>query len=201
MIDLTKQNIKQEEKTNYDSLPIGTKDGKIHFGYLYPSNEKLNSVSSVAAVHLQAFHSLHYMSMIKTGPMQGSTINRCPGPFQIISATDHAGKLGDNKGIGCFIRAENGDIVISAPNGRVRIDALDVNIRADGPDNTRGSINIESNQSINLISPTLKVEAPLGVTMFSANKISIIARGVLDMAAPFINGLSAISSIRPAKIF
>lgn len=199
MIDLTSSNATNNEKTNPDTVAYGTKDGKIHFGYLYAANINGNSASSIASVHLQGFHSLHYLSMIKTGPMQGSTINRSPGPYQVICATDHAGSVGDTQGIGYFLFADNGDIVIRAPNGRVRISGMDVDIRAEGPDSSRGSINIESNQSLNIKTGSIDIKSTLGGKIFTPKSIDIVANTSLNLISNFTRGLTSISSIRPAK--
>jgi hypothetical protein len=200
MIDLSNLKILESgEKRNPESVSYGTKDGKIHFGYMYPATINCDSSSAVAGVHLQGYHSLHYMSLIKNGDMQGSTINRCPGPYQVVCATDHAGELNDTSGIGYFLYAENGDIVIRAPNGRVRISGLDVDIRADGPDNTRGSINLDSNQSVNIKTGTLDINASFGARIFTTKSIEIVANTSMNLISNFISGLTAASAVKPAK--
>jgi hypothetical protein len=200
MIDLSRLKINEVgPKTNPESVVYGNKDGLIHFGYLYSANMDATSASAIAGVHLQGYHSLHYMSMMKNGPMQGATINRCPGPYQIICASEHAGVIGQTEGTGYFLFAENGDIVIRAPNGRVRISGQDVDIRADGSDTSRGSINLDSNQSINLKTGSLDMKATLGMKLFTPKSIDIVANTSLGLMSNFINGLTSGSSTRPAK--
>lgn len=200
MIDLTKVRISETgPKKDTESIEYGNKDGKIYFGYLHAGNIKCNSVSAISGVHIQGYHSLHYLTMIKNGPMQGTTINRSPGPFQIISATEHAGQLGETEGIGCFIVSENGDIVIRAPRGRVRISGLDVDIRADGTDSTRGSINLDSNQSINLDTGSFNLKSSIGAKLFTPKSIDIIANSSINFISNFTKGLTVASSKRPAK--
>jgi hypothetical protein len=199
MIDLSTRTVGSGEKTNTESIEYGNKDGKIMFGYLFSANAKADSAFAISGAHIQGFHSLHYMSMIKNGPMQGSTINRCPGPYQIVCASEHAGKLGDTYGIGYFLYSENGDIVISAPRGRVRISALDVDIRAEGGDNSRGSINLDSNQSINLKTGTFDLKASIGAKFFTPRSIDIVANTSLSFISNFTQGLTAASTARPAK--
>lgn len=200
MIDLSRHKINETgAKTDPETITYGNKDGAIHFGYLYSANLDATSAQAVAGVHLQGFHSLHYISLLKNGPMKGSTINRCPGPFQIVCASEHAGNIGDTNGNGFFLFAENGDVVIRAPNGRVRISGLDVDIRAEGSDNSRGSINLDSNQSINLKTGSFDVKATLGVKMFTPKSIDIIANTTLGLVSNFVNGLTAASKTRPAK--
>lgn len=197
MIDLTDKNIvSSNEKISPDQTTYGNREGKIHFGYLFPSNIKGDSSSALASVHLQGFHSLHYLSMIKDGPMQGTTINRSPGPYQIVCASEPT----NTTEIGYFLLAENGDIIIRAPNGRVRISGIDVDIRAEGNDNTRGAINIDSNQSVNIKTGSFDVKADLGARIFTPNTIDMIANSSMTIISNFINGLSSASSVRPNKV-
>lgn len=200
MIDLSRYKINETgPKSDPETITYGNKDGSIHFGYLYSGNINATSANAVAGVHLQGFHSLHYISLLKNGPMKGSTINRCPGPYQIVCASEHAGNVGDTEGNGFFLFAENGDVVIRAPNGRVRISGLDVDIRAEGTDNSRGSINLDSNQSINFKTGSIDLKANLGIKMFTPKSIDIIANTSLGLISNFVNGLTAASRSRPAK--
>lgn len=200
MIDLSNlKTTEPGEKVNHDTISYGNKDGKIYFGYMYPANINVDSSSAIAGVHIQGYHSLHYLSMIKNGPMQGTTINRSPGPYNVVCATDHAGEQGSKEGIGYFLFAENGDIVIRAPNGRVRISGMDVDIRAEGPDNTRGSINLDSNQSINLKTGSFDVKATLGAKVFTTRNIDLVANTSLSIISNFTKGLTTASTLRPAK--
>jgi hypothetical protein len=199
-IDLT--NLKANSsgnKTSPEATSYGTNDGKIHFGYLFPANINGTTASSMSGVHIQGFNSLHYITMIKNGPMQGATIQRSPGPHQIVCASNHAGNLNNKSGVGCFLLAENGDIIIRAENGRVRISGLDVDIRADGPDNTRGSINLDSNQKVNINTQSLAVTAPLGIKMFSTRNIDIISNTTINLISNFVKGLTASTLIKPPK--
>jgi hypothetical protein len=201
MIDITNLSITEAgTKTNTESIEYGNKDGKIYFGYLHAGNIKCDSSSAVSGVHLQGYHSLHYLTMVKNGPMQGTTIIRSPGPFQVISSTEHSGQVGETDGIGCFIESENGDIVIRAPRGRVRISGLDVDIRADGTDSSRGSINLDSNQSINLNTGSFDLKTSLGARLFTPKSIDIVANSSINFISNFTKGLTVASSKRPGKI-
>lgn len=92
-----------------------------------------------------------------------------------------------------FSLADNGDIVISAPNGRIRMSAMDIDIRADGADNTRGTVNIDSNQSVNIKTGTFDLNASTGVRLFTPQSMSIVANTSMTMASNFVNGLTAAS--------
>ena len=193
----------QGKKTNPEHVVYGTKDGQIEFGHLHLAGSGVES-DVTAGVYLQAYDSRHYMSMDIDGPRTGWTSNRCPGPYQIWCASDNAGIVnpgaGSWPGAGFFLLAENGDIIIRAPKGRIRMSALDIDLRAEGSDNTRGSINIDSNQSVNIKTGSFDIKANMGVTFFTPKSISIVANTSLKMYSNFMNGLTAGSANKPNKL-
>lgn len=187
------------EKKNPEHVVYGTKDGQIEFGHLHLAGEGGLESDVTSGVYLQAYNSLHYMSMDIDGPREGWTLNRSPGPFEIICASNNAGIPGSDKGNGYFLLAENGDIVIRAPKGRIRMSALDIDIRADGPDNTRGSINLDSNQSVNVKTGTFDVIASTGVKIFTPKSMNLIANTSMGLVSNFINGLTSACAKKPSK--
>ena len=183
------------EKKSPDHITFGTKDGQIEFGHLHLAGEGGLSSDVTSGVMLQAYDSLHYMSMDIDGPRAGWTLNRCPGPYEILCASKNAGIIGSDKGVGFFLDAENGDIVIRAPKGRIRLSALDIDIRAEGPDNTRGTINLDANQSINIKTEgSFNVKADIGVKIFSPKSIDIVANTTMSLVSNFITNLTSASA-------
>jgi hypothetical protein len=187
------------EKKNPEYVKYGTKDGQIEFGLLRPANAEATSSDVIAGVHLQGYNSLHYMSFESDGTRPGWTLNRCPGPYQIVCASSDAGTPGSDKGNGFFLLAENGDIIIRAPKGRIRMSALDIDIRAEGTDNTRGSINLDSNQSVNIKTGTFDVKANTGIRIYTPNTMDLVANTSMGLVSNFINGLTSASSLKPNK--
>jgi hypothetical protein len=182
-----------KEKTNSEWIKYGTKDGQIEFGHLHLSNDNQDS-GVTSGVYLQAYDSRHYMSMDIDGKRKGWTLNRCPGSYEILCGSDT--KKNDN---GFFLLTENGDIVISAPKGRIRLSALDIDIRATGNDNTRGSVNIDSNQSVNIKTGTFDVNASIGIKLFTSSTLDMVANTSMTITSNFINGLTSASKAYPSK--
>lgn len=149
----------------------------------------------VTGIGLQGRNSLHYIHLDATGDRAGWTLMRNPGVFEI--------KCGDNvnpNSIGLDIECLNGDICLSAPNGRIRLNALDIDILANGPDDSRGHIKIEANQDVKVkASGSFDVFAEVGYRIYSPNLGRIIANTNLNMVSNFINGLTAASSNLPGK--
>jgi len=180
-------------KTNPETISYGNKDGRIQFGRLHMETDNLDSAVT-SGVYLGAYDSRHYMTFDIDGHRKGWTLNRCPGSYEILCGSDTA-----ERDIGFFLRSENGDIVISAPNGRVRISALDVDIRATGPDNTRGTINLDSNQSVNVNTGIFDVKATVGAKIFTPFTLSLISNTSMKLVSNFVEGLSAATSTTPSK--
>lgn len=182
------------DKKNIDALSYGNKDGEIRFGHLHLANSNGTESDVTSSVMLQADDSRHYMSMDKDGKRKGWTLNRCPGSYEIKCGDD----VPQNQN-SFFLLAENGDIIIRAPKGRIRMSAMDIDIRADGPDNTRGTINIDSNQSVNIKTGSFDLDASIGVRLFTPGSMNIIANTSMGLVSNFINGLTAASKTLSSK--
>jgi len=103
-------------KESKEELGYGNMYGEIQFGHLHLAGTGGLGADTKSSVKLQAWDALHYMTMDMDGKRPGWTTTRCPGVWQV--------KCGDNRrpdDISAFIRAENGDVVIQAPNGRIRL--------------------------------------------------------------------------------
>lgn len=193
------------QKTDDKNIVYGNKKGSIKFGHLH-LGESDNGLSGdvQSGVMLQALDSLHYMTMDNDGVRKGWTLNRSPGPHLIKCASDSAGVMSTDSdltpdGIGFLLLAEKGDIVIRAPKGRIRLSALDIDILAEGQDNTRGTINIDSNNSVNIKTSVFDVNAETKVRIFTPDSMNIVANTSLTFASNFMNGLSAASSLQANK--
>ena len=87
----------------------------------------------------------HYITLDGPGGedfRKHSTTCRSPGSFQVM-----AGEGVPDEQPGIFLDVENGDIVIRAANGRVRIEAIDVDIQINGSDGNRGNIILDANDA------------------------------------------------------
>lgn len=194
---LGKQNSDTGEKKNPESITYGNKDGRITFGKLRlagSSGENLSS-SVISGVSIEGFDSNHYMSLDNTGERQGWTLQASPGPHHILCASNTSGSApGDNNGGGFVLIAEHGDIVLKALRGRVRISGIDVDVRADGYNTKTGTINLDSNQSVNVNTPKLNVETEIGIGLRSSGSIDIVASTALNTVGKFTKGLTAASA-------
>jgi hypothetical protein len=185
------------EKENPEAITYGNKDGRITFGKLRlaGSGQENLAASVVSGVTVEGFDSNHYMSLDNTGERKGWTLQSSPGPHHILCASQTSSSTpGNNDGGGFVLIAEHGDIVIKALRGRVRISGIDVDVRADGYNTKTGTINLESNESVNINTPKLNVETEIGIGLRSTGSIDIVANTALSMVGKFTKGITSASA-------
>jgi hypothetical protein len=186
-------------KRSDKNIEYGNMDGSIEFGHLNLGDSDGLGADVKSGVKIQAFDSRHYTLMENDGVRKGWTLNRSPGPYAIKAASDSAGTEDVEEGVGILILAETGDIVLRAPNGRIRMSAQDIHIRADGPDNTRGTVIIDSNEAVNINTTRFKVEAKSGIRLETPYSMELVASTAMSFYSNFLNGLSSASSFLADK--
>ena len=166
------------QKKNYHTIRYGTAEGEIKFGHVHTDN--VNS-----AVMLRSGHTFqHYMTMDGPGGEKfrtHSTTFRGPGSFQV----KHGDGVPDEQP-GIYLDAVNGDIVIRAANGRIRMEALDVDIRATGAGD-RGNIVLDANDKVIMNAQTISCNAKVAARFFSEKTVEIIGNNVLNMYGGFMD--------------
>lgn len=182
------------QKKNYHTIRYGTAEGEIKFGHVHTDN--VNS-----AVMLRSGHTFkHYMTMDGPGGEDfrtHSTTFRGPGSFQV----KHGEGVPDEQP-GIYLDAVNGDIVIRAANGRIRMEALDVDIRATGGDGNRGNIILDANEKVIINAQTISCNAKASARFFSEKTVEVVGNNVLNMYGGFVDiadGSSAAEGTKGSK--
>lgn len=202
-------------KKNHHQIRYGTKDGEIQFGHLHDDNNLSSSMLR------NGHNDNHYISLDASGPQhrKDSTMCMSPGSFQVIAGnnplidgyaleegSDGIGLsipgLGDKDKPGVpaiFLDAENGDVVIRAPNGRIRIEAIDVHVKASGSNNGRGVLTLEGNEKIIAISQHIELDAKVSARIFSEKTVDIIGNGILDIYGGLVDIADGATKIKGSK--
>lgn len=177
-----------KSKKNYTAINYGNDHGKIHFG-------KISKDAAVtSSVMLEAQDGRHQFSMDKDGMRKGWTTSTCPGTHQIKCGMDN--KKDQNS---FFLEAENGDIIIKATNGRVRIEGLDIDIIAKGPDNTQGNIQMVANEAISLDCKNLLLNGSSSYRLCTTGQAQITANSTMRICSSLIQGVTDGSRNRDSK--
>ena len=177
------------ELKNYHTIRYGTAEGEIQFGHITQDNV-------LSAVLLRNGGSLnHYISMDATGEphRKHGTICRSPGSFQV--------KAGDNVEDdvpGVYIEAKSGDLVLRAPSGRVRIEGINIDIIASGPDGQNGVVNINGNEKVIVKSQGIDISSKLTTKIFSEKTVDMIGRAILNMYGGLVDVADGATSVKPS---
>tara|TARA_Y100001963_G_scaffold71075_1_gene98862 strand:+ start:425 stop:1072 length:648 start_codon:yes stop_codon:yes gene_type:complete len=83
------------------------------------------------------------IELIEAGPLEGSIVCQTPKTFEIVCGEVPSGTTEDQAGIAGVWYAANGDIVLAAPKGAVRIIAQDIELIAQGdPNDNKGHVSV-----------------------------------------------------------
>ena len=172
------------KKESFHPYFVGTEHGRLSFGTIRKNNE-------ISACMLQSGPDggRHYVTMDSTGNkeegMRGSTKAFCPGTLTVKTGKDIENytipSLKPNNIPAIWCEAENGDIIIKASHGKIRLEAEDVIINANGFDGKSGTVTIDSNDKINLKSQTIDINASVSTKVFSEKTVEVIGKGLLNI--------------------
>lgn len=162
-----------DTKPSWDYSRIGTTQGELRFGDVHLDGTKLaalirNTNPSKATDHFMGFGA--------SGKFNGSTWNQCPGAYQII-----CGKTPVD-GVSFVTYAENGDIIIGAPAGRIRIFAKDIELISTGDSNTTGFIQLAANGGIEVNSRTnVNIQASSNINIAAEKQVQVTSPGEIKI--------------------
>ena len=172
------------KKESFHPYFTGTEHGRLSFGTIRKNNE-------ISACMLQSGPDggRHYITMDSTGDkengMKGSTKSFCPGTLTVKTGKDIQNytppSLKPNNIPAIWCEAENGDIIIKAPHGKIRLEAEDVIINANGFDGKSGTITLDSNDKINLKSQSIDINGTVQTKIFSEKTVEVIGKGLLNI--------------------
>jgi hypothetical protein len=178
------------ETKNYHTIGYGTKDGELKFGHIH--NDGVVSSTILRSGH----EANHYITLDSTGgaTRKHGTISRCTGSYQVI-----AGDNVPDEVPAVYIDAINGDLVLNAKNGRIRLLAENIDIIADGPDGKNGVVYIEGNEKIILKSPTIDIRSTISTKIFSEKTVDVIGKAILNIYGGLIDAADGATKINGSK--
>ena len=136
------------ELDSWNHLQFNNNEGGLFLSYTNKNGAK------VAAALRRIFPSqgvrfAQSIELIMAGPMDGSIICQTPKVFSINCGELPSGATADQDGIAGIWYAENGDIVLNAPNGSIRLVASNIELIADGnPDDGKGNVSLSPSASL-----------------------------------------------------
>ena len=131
----------------------------------------------------------HYIRGQETGSKEdgskGSTHIVCPGTLTALTGKDIVNyPPGSNEPRGLnaiFYEAENGDIVLTAPRGKIKIAAAAIEIIAEGSDGKTGVVDISADDKINLKTQIIDINSTVSTKIFSEDTVHVIGKSLLNI--------------------
>ena len=128
------------------------------------------------------FSKSQYIALQMSGKLDGAIIASAPSCFTVLCGEKPL-RVDDDNAVGAYIRAENGDIILSAPNGRVTIMARDIDLISKGNGTDTGFINQVANSKITQNAPTIQLDAQDAISASSERDMNFNAPGELEISA------------------
>ena len=136
--------IRDRTKT-YKKNQFNTTEGGTYYGHTNANNAKM--AVQLRRIFPSPFKRAQYIGLQQGGELDGSVIISAPSTFQIACGE---APVQDVAGVWY---AENGDINIHAPRGRVRISAMSIDLIATGtgqPPEGTGYVSVNANTEFNV---------------------------------------------------
>ena len=146
-------------------------------GGLYLSYENANGAKIAAALR-RVFpnHGVNYaqsIELILTGPLANGIKCETPGVFQIACGELPVGKTGKYAGVGGIWTAENGDLIIAAGNGSIRLIADNIELLANGDQKETGHVSVFANGKFRTHSDRVELDADKDVQIVAPVEVNL----------------------------
>ena len=166
-------------KENYTMYEIKNDKGAIRLG----SIDKNAAVTS--GVSLNTNNGEHVFKLDIDGPREGWTTSMCPGNFNV-----ECGSANDEAQDSLILNAKNGNILITATNGKIRLQGTDIELVAVGDGDSKGSIKMEATENIITNSKKLMMTAKQFYRIATPGIGEVVANAVLQCYGSIFRGVS-----------
>ena len=182
---------------NYTSQTIGKNEkGSVWLGAIHKQGD------NTSAVALRNEQDGEHQLCLDIGPdRRSTTISTSPGKFEVDCGKypwikDRAEKEAMES---CFIHAHNGNIIIRASNGKIRMEATDIELVTKGEGETRGHLKMDIEETVDLKCKKLITSSQVFTKMCSAGDFETAANGVLSTYASLISNITDAVFGKPSK--
>jgi len=183
-----KSNPTDTVKQNYTAIRYGNDHGGIAFGSICEKGDVTH------AVQLSGSDGRHQTCMDKDGARKGWTTITAPGNFQALAGMDNKESQDS-----MALIAQNGNILIIASNGKIRLQGTDIELIAVGEGGSKGNIRINATENIECNSKKFLVDAKVNYKIATPGTGEVISNGILKMYGSIIKGATDACSVKNDK--
>ena len=184
-------------RKSYTTQTIGKNEkGSVWIGAIH----KQGDVTSAVALRNEQ-DGEHQLCLDIDGKRRSSTTSTSPGKFQLTCGKYPWIEDIDEKEAmdSCLIEARNGNIIIKASNGKIRMEATDIEMVTTGKGQTKGNININASENVIIKCKKLQTSSSVYTKMCSAGDFEQAANGVLSTYASLISSITDAVFGKPSK--
>ena len=176
-------------KQNYTAQTWSNDHGSITLGQV----DYVGAVTS--AFMAEGKDSRHSFSLDNDGERKGWTTSTSPGAFQVECGSDKV-EAEDS----LILEAKNGNIIIKAHNGKIRLQGTDIELVAVGEGDSKGNIVCSATESF-MIHETKKIlmNASVMYKLSTSGIGEVTANSVLKVYGSIIRGVTDACSVKDAK--
>ena len=174
----------------YTTNCIGSNDhGSVTLGHLHKDG------AVIADVLIQASDGRHSIVLDKDGPRKACTQITAPGRISIMSGEDKQ-EAEDT----LMIFAKNGNIDIIARNGKIRMQATDIEMVAVGEGGSKGNITMNASENIKMDGKKVLVNAKTFLKLASPGNVEMAANSGMKIYASMIREITDAVAVKDSKV-
>ena len=179
-----------QQKQNYTAVRYGTDKGSIKFGHIH------KKADVTAGVMLDTPDGRHQFSLDIDGQRKGWTSSTSPGNFQVMCGLDNEEAVNS-----MMLEAWNGDITIVARNGKIRLQATDIEMVAIGDaEQGKGNITCTATEQFKVHeTPKIVLKSTSLTQIKGTGMIEIAANSCLKLYSSIIKGVTDACSVKDSK--
>jgi hypothetical protein len=187
-IDGPRPNPTDTAKKNYTAVRYGNDHGSVSFGHIHKQGDV------TAAVILQTPDGEHQFSLDKDGPRKGWTTSTGPGNFQV-----ECGSANQEAQDCLILNAKNGNILIKANRGKIRIEAVDIELIAVGDGTDRGNIRFFATENISGEAKKIVMTGTSSFRIATSGVGEVVAKSILKCYGSIFKMIDDCETQKPSK--
>ena len=124
------------------------------------------------------------IELIEAGPLEGSIIAQTPKSFVISCGEIPPGTTTNQNGIAGIWHSANGDLILSAPKGAVRIVAQNIELVSHGDPgeaSDQGHVSMYATGDVRSVSSNVKMQAKTDVAVSAESNILIVSTNQMTL--------------------
>ena len=176
-------------KKTYTGSKSSTDHAAIYTGKIHQNSDVISDFAVLCS------DGEHFMSMDKDGQRPGWTTFMGPGCFQV-----ECGSNREKSQDAVMINAKNGNIDIVATNGKIRLQANDIELIAVGEDTAEGNIKLKASENISGDAKKIVMNSVNNTKMMSSGITEAIGNAGLNLYGNIISGVSDAVAVKDSKV-